>query len=109
MKKHTVPKHGLFPTPPTNCGRPISVIQGYANLLDRWGKHDEKTLQESIDAIKNEAAGMKDLVEQLLFLARGDNEAMALHLEQFDLSLLAEEVVKESQMIDEHHHLYFGV
>ncbi|HIZ78006.1 MAG TPA: HAMP domain-containing histidine kinase [Firmicutes bacterium] len=86
---------------------PISVIQGYANLLDRWGKHDEKTLQESIDAIKNEAAGMKDLVEQLLFLARGDNEAMALHLEQFDLSLLAEEVVKESQMIDEHHHLYF--
>ena len=27
---------------------PISVIQGYANLLDRWGKNDEKTLQESI-------------------------------------------------------------
>jgi signal transduction histidine kinase len=52
---------------------PISVIQGYANLLDRWGKNDEKTLQESITAIKDEAANMKDLVEQLLFLARGDN------------------------------------
>lgn len=86
---------------------PISVIQGYANLLDRWGKHDERTLQESIDAIKNEAAGMKDLVEQLLFLARGDNDAMALHPERFDLSLLAEEVVKESQMIDSNHELYF--
>ena len=31
---------------------PISVIQGYVNLLDRWGKNDEKTLQESIDAIE---------------------------------------------------------
>ena len=34
---------------------PIAVIQGYANLLDRWGKEDEKTLTESIAAIKDEA------------------------------------------------------
>jgi HAMP domain-containing protein len=40
---------------------PISVIQGYANLLDRWGKNDEKALQESIDAIKDEAANMRRL------------------------------------------------
>jgi two-component system sensor histidine kinase ArlS len=38
---------------------PISVIQGYANLLDRWGKKDEKALQESIDAIKGEAANVE--------------------------------------------------
>ncbi|MDR0406226.1 MAG: HAMP domain-containing protein, partial [Clostridiales bacterium] len=35
---------------------PIAVIQGYANLLDRWGKNDQKALQESIEAIKGEAA-----------------------------------------------------
>ncbi len=85
---------------------PISVIQGYANLLDRWGKNDEKTLQESIDAIKGEAAHMKDMVEQLLFLARGDNEAMILHPEWFDLNELAEEVVRESRMIDSAHLLH---
>ena len=44
---------------------PIAAIQGYANLLDRWGKHDPQALQESIDAIKEEAANMKELVEQL--------------------------------------------
>ncbi|MCX7615558.1 MAG: HAMP domain-containing histidine kinase [Clostridiales bacterium] len=82
---------------------PISVIQGYANLLDRWGKNDEKTLQESIDAIKDEAANMKALVEQLLFLARGDNNTMTLQMEQFDLSTLASEVLKETQMIDGGH------
>lgn len=82
---------------------PISVIQGYANLLDRWGKKDEKTLQESIDAIKDETANMKGLVEQLLFLARGDNNSMALQIERFELSVLAVEVLRETQMIDGGH------
>lgn len=83
---------------------PISVIQGYANLLDRWGKKDEKTLQESIDAIKDETANMKGLVEQLLFLARGDNNTIALQVERFELSALADEVLRETQMIDGGHH-----
>ena len=42
-------------------------------MLDRWGKEDEKILNESIVAIKSEAENMKNLVEQLLFLARGIN------------------------------------
>jgi two-component system, OmpR family, sensor histidine kinase ArlS len=82
---------------------PISVIQGYVNLLDRWGKKDEKTLQESIDAIKDETANMKVLVEQLLFLARGDNNSMPLQVERFELSALSEEVLRETQMIDSGH------
>jgi len=82
---------------------PISVIQGYANLLDRWGKNDEKMLQESIDAIKDETENMKGLVEQLLFLARGDNNTMALQIEHFELSDLAVEVLRETQMIDGGH------
>jgi Signal transduction histidine kinase len=82
---------------------PISVIQGYANLLDRWGKKNEKTLQESIDAIKDETANMKGMVEQLLFLARGDNNTMALQIERLELSDLALEVLRETQMIDGGH------
>lgn len=38
---------------------PISVIQGYANMLDRWGKDDEEVLEESIVAIKSESENMK--------------------------------------------------
>ncbi len=82
---------------------PISVIQGYVNLLDRWGKNDESTLQEAIDAIKSEAESMKELIEQLLFLARGDNETLHLDLEVFDCSELVEEILKETQMIDSLH------
>jgi len=82
---------------------PISVIQGYANLLDRWGKNDEKTMQESIDAIKGEAESMQELVEQLLFLARGDNETIQFHMEQVELCEIMDVVIKETQMIDSNH------
>ncbi|MGI6129763.1 MAG: sensor histidine kinase [bacterium] len=82
---------------------PISVIQGYANLLDRWGKKDEKTLQESIDAIKSETESMKDLVEQLLFLARGDNETLKLHKQDFDCSDVIDEIATEARMIHPDH------
>ena len=85
---------------------PIAVIQGYANLLDRWGKHDEKTLQESITAIKEEAANMKELVEQLLFLARGDSNSIILNIEDFSLSELSREVAGEMQMIDGAHNYH---
>ncbi len=85
---------------------PISVIQGYANLLDRWGKKDEKALQESIDAIKTEAQNMKELVEKLLFLARGDNETIQLHKEVLDASELVDQIVREAQLIDKSHEFH---
>jgi signal transduction histidine kinase len=82
---------------------PISVIQGYANLLDRWGKHDEKTMQEAIDAIKSETENMKSLVEQLLFLARGDSETIHLEKTIFDVGKVVEEIVRETRLIDPAH------
>ncbi len=82
---------------------PIAVIQGYANMLDRWGKEDEKILAESIDAIKSESDHMKRLVEQLLFLARGDSGRTPLNMERFDLSAMMREVYEESVMIDPTH------
>jgi signal transduction histidine kinase len=82
---------------------PISVIQGYANLLDRWGKHDEKTMQEAIDAIKSETENMKSLVEQLLFLARGDNETIHMVKTVFDSGKVVEEIVRETRLIDPAH------
>lgn len=82
---------------------PISVIQGYANMLDRWGKEDESVLDESITAIKSESENMKNLVEQLLFLARGINGKTQLNCKEFLLNNMIKEVFEESKMIDEEH------
>ena len=82
---------------------PIAVIQGYVNMLDRWGKDDEQILKESIEALKNESEHMKNLVEQLLFLARGDSGRNTIHYEDCDLAEMVRDVMEESAMIDEKH------
>lgn len=82
---------------------PISVIQGYANMLDRWGKDDEEVLEESIAAIKSESENMKNLVEQLLFLARGINGKTQLKIVEFSPNDMMKEVLEESKMIDRYH------
>ena len=82
---------------------PIAVIQGYANMLDRWGKTDEKILDESITAIKNEADHMNYLVEQLLFLARGDAGRTSLSRQSVTTDAFIRDIYEESLMIDEKH------
>ncbi len=82
---------------------PIAVIQGYVNMLDRWGKEDESVLEESIEALKHESEHMKELAEQLLFLARGDSGKNTLHCKEFDLNEVVREVWEESLMIDDKH------
>lgn len=82
---------------------PIAVIQGYANMLARWGREDEKVLDESITAIQHESDHMKHLVEQLLFLARGDSGKTRLTMDQTSLNGLMQEIYEESLMIDEDH------
>jgi signal transduction histidine kinase len=82
---------------------PIAVIQGYVNMLDRWGKEDERVLAESIAAIQSESVHMQRLVEQLLFLARGDIGKIQLERAQVDLTAMMKEVHDESVMIDSDH------
>ena len=85
---------------------PIAVIKGYADMLDRWGKTDEKVLTESIEAIKTESEHMNYLVEQLLFLARGDNGKTKMEFVEFDLAHMIREVYEEYVMIDKDHNYY---
>lgn len=82
---------------------PISVIQGYANMLDRWGKDDPKVRDEAIEAIKNESEHIKTLLDQLLFLARGEMDRHVLELKPLSADEILCEVMEESQMLDGRH------
>jgi len=87
---------------------PIAVIQGYVNMLDRWGKSDEAVLDESIEALKSESEHMQDLVEQLLFLARGDSGRNTMKKVDINLAQVATDVWEESSMIDPSHAYVLG-
>lgn len=84
---------------------PIAVIQGYANMLDRWGKDDRAVLEEAITAIKSESESMKTLVENLLFLARSDKNTQKFEPVNFKLNELIEDVLRETKLIDGKHQI----
>jgi len=76
---------------------PIAVLQGYSDILKRWGKEDPAVLEESVNTIFKETQHMKNLVEMLLFLARANNKTANLKIENFFLNDLLEEIIKETQ------------
>ncbi|MCR5296561.1 MAG: HAMP domain-containing histidine kinase [Clostridiales bacterium] len=82
---------------------PIAVIQGYADMLRRWGKDDPEVLNEGIEAISQETVAMKVLVENLLFLARHDKNTLMLEVSRFDAAEVLQEVCQEAGMVSSDH------
>ncbi len=82
---------------------PIAVIQGYASMLERWGKTDKEVLDEGITAISQETASMKELVERLLFLARHDKKTLMLEMEDFDPAEVLSAVHRDAKLLSPAH------
>jgi len=82
---------------------PIAVIQGYADMLRRWGKTDPDVLEEGLEAISQETVAMKELVENLLFLARHDKKTLMLEISEFDACDVIREVLRETEMVSKDH------
>ncbi|MGB4588015.1 MAG: ATP-binding protein [Clostridiaceae bacterium] len=77
---------------------PLTVIKGYNDLLMRWGKDDPEILNEAIGAIRSETDNMSMLVENLLFIAKGENKKMQLIRKVFNIHELLEEISKDSSL-----------
>lgn len=77
---------------------PLTVIKGYNDLLMRWGKDDKEILEEAIGAIRSETDNMSMLVENLLFIAKGENKKMKLDLREFSMKDLLVETAKDSEL-----------
>lgn len=75
---------------------PLTVIEAYANLLKRRGKDNPELFDESIEAIHSEATRMKELIQQLLLLAKHD-EQWNIHLTYCSLTKVVEESIRSFQ------------
>lgn len=80
---------------------PIAVVQGYANMLERWGASDPEILEEAVTAMCKVSKEMQDLVEKLLFLSRHDRKTLKLKREVFDMKEVVDEVFRETEMVVE--------
>lgn len=84
---------------------PVTVMLGYSDMLSRWGREDEETLDEGISAIRTEAENMKALIERLLFLARADQKRQVLNKERIDFQALVADVSKKAELVAGDHTL----
>ncbi len=78
---------------------PITVIVGHADMLIRWGKENPTTLDAGLLTIKNEAISMNELIENLLFFARTDNQKISYDRKPINLTSLLHECVMEQKML----------
>lgn len=78
---------------------PVTVIQGYTDLLMRWGKDDPETLEESIQAIHQETQYMKDLIEHLLFLARSSQGRLSINMDTVSIHDLLVSAYESNRML----------
>lgn len=78
---------------------PLSVLKGYIELIDRWGKDNKDVLEESIGALKKEEQEMEILIERLLMLARGDNKTLNINKKLFNVYELIAEIVRDAKVI----------
>jgi two-component system, OmpR family, sensor kinase len=76
---------------------PLTAISGHARMLDEWAlEEDPERAKRSVGAIRREAGRMRDLVESLLALTRGD-EGASLEIGRHDLAAVAEEAAQAAQ------------
>lgn len=73
---------------------PLTAISGHARMLDEWAlDEDAKTARKSVRSIRRESDRMRELVESLLVLTRGD-EGAPLNVGRHDLGKVAEEAAQ---------------
>ena len=77
---------------------PVSVILAQCDAM-----LSEESLTEAqrsqLALIRRKAAGMSDMISQLLFLSRADQGRQPIHRERLNLSELTEMIVEEQQML----------
>ena len=78
---------------------PATVIAGYIEILEKYGSEDKELMEESVEAIRSESQNMKNLLENLLFLARTDQDRQKIYKEKFELSELVGDVMKKMKAV----------
>ncbi|MFJ7934139.1 sensor histidine kinase [Sporosarcina sp. NPDC096371] len=72
---------------------PLTVIESYARLLSRRGFDDRAVAEEAVGAILGESVRMKDMIAQMLQLARGQEHA-TFNFEKTNIHALVEKTLQ---------------
>lgn len=80
---------------------PLTTIQGYANLLARWGKDNPDVLDKGIRVIQKESSRLQELAENLLTLAALESSAKERD-RRTDVTATIDEVIESVSVFPSH-------
>jgi signal transduction histidine kinase len=82
---------------------PLTIIQGYIDIISSWGREDALLLSESLEAITIEISNMKSLVDRLLFLQNLGNGNISVNMIEIPVGPLVEKVADEAKLLGSGH------
>ena len=82
---------------------PAAVIKGYIEFIETYGTADEALLKENLKVIGSEAQNMQNLLENLLFLSRTDQNRQKLHKKILDLDDIVGDVMSKMKTVIKTH------
>ena len=80
---------------------PLAVIHGHLSLLQRWGKKDEKVLENSLQTSIKETNRLIKLTNRLLMLTRMDKQEEQESIIACDATEILNEVIHDYELIYE--------
>ena len=82
---------------------PAAIIKGYIEFIERYGTTDENLLKENLKMIGSEAQNMQDLLENMLFLSRTDQNKQVLNKKILDLDDIVGDVMSKMKTVIKTH------
>lgn len=83
---------------------PLSIIKGYTELIsDNLSEDERKQNKQNIDIILDETSRLDKMVKDMLLLSQMEAGFNELNISDFDISHLAEEVIKKVSVLTDIH------
>ena len=85
---------------------PLAIIKGYAEIIKKRRFADEEIFEESIDSIINETENMKNLVQKLLFLAKGEISKINTNFQIIEMKEFIQQIYNDTEVSTKTHKIY---
>lgn len=82
---------------------PLTIIKGYAAIIKKRKLTNPEIFEESIDSIINEVDNMLNLIEKLLFLARGERNKINSAFKEVRINDMIEQIYTEAKISNKKH------
>ena len=85
---------------------PLAIIKGYAEIIRKRGTADIDIFVESIDSIISETDNMRNLIQKLLFLAKGEITKINTKFVEIDANEMVRQIYLDTKVSTKTHEIH---